>query len=310
QLPPSVVIDSNTKWKQSASTVAGGHGRGSQLNQLNSPSGIYVDDDDNHSIYIAERENHRIVRWEFGADVGEIVAGGNGAGYAINQLRTPTDVVLDKEKKYLIICDYHNIRVMRWSLQNSQNQQILISGMLCCGLAIDNNGTLYITDGLKHRVSRWQEGDTEGTVVAGGNNEGNHFNQLNLPNFIFVDEYHSVYIADNINDRVMKWMKTAIEGTLVAPGQVAGENPNSLCGPEGVIVDHMGNIYVSNSGSHQITRWSPGAIEGVPVVGEKERGNKSTQFINPGDLSFDREGNLYVVDRINHRIQKFAIDLD
>ncbi|CAF1424171.1 unnamed protein product [Adineta steineri] len=309
QLFTSVATNNNMKWKQNASTIAGGHGRGSELNQLNDPSGIYVDDD-NHSIYVADRENHRIVRWEFGADVGEIVAGGNGPGYAINQLRTPTDVVLDKEKKYLIICDYHNIRVMRRSLQNSQNQQILIYGMLCCGLAIDNNGTLYITDGLKHRVSRWQEGDTEGTVVAGGNNEGNHFNQLNLPNFIFVDEYHSVYIADNMNDRVMKWMKTAIEGTLVAPGQIAGENPNSLCGPEGVIVDHMGNIYVSNGGSHQIKRWSPGAIEGVPVVGEKERGNKSTQLINPGDLSLDREGNLYVVDRINHRIQKFAIDLD
>ncbi|CAF1027499.1 unnamed protein product [Adineta steineri] len=297
------------KWKQNASTIAGGHGRGSELNQLNDPSGIYVDDD-NHSIYVADRENHRIVRWEFGVDVGEIVVGGNGPGSATDQLYYSLDVILDKRKKYLIICDQHNVRVLRWSLQNSQDQEILIHNIVCFGLAMDNNGDLYVSDWVDHQVSRWQEGDTEGIAVAGGNNEENHFNQLNRPYFIFVDEYHSVYIADYRNNRVMKWMKTATEGTLVAPEQVVGENPNSLCGPEGVIVDHMGNIYVSKDGSHQITRWSPGAIEGVPVVGESQLGNRPTQLSYPRDLSFDREGNLYVVDTNNNRIQKFVIDID
>ncbi|CAF1016861.1 unnamed protein product [Adineta steineri] len=107
QLLPPVIIDKNTKWKQSATTVAGGHGAGSELNQLNRPQGFYVDDNDD-SIYIADTDNHRIVRWKFGANNGEIVAGGNVSGNELYRLKTPEDVILDKEKTYLIICDMGN----------------------------------------------------------------------------------------------------------------------------------------------------------------------------------------------------------
>ncbi|CAF1259729.1 unnamed protein product [Adineta steineri] len=309
QLIPPVVISNNTKWKQNAVTVAGGHGRGNQLNQLNLPFGIYVDNDDD-SIYIADTENHRIVKWEFGADKGQIVAGGNEQGSGMHQLNYPVDVILDKEKKYLIICDHRNIRVMQWSLQNSQDRLILIYPIVCWGLAMDNNGDLYICDWGKREVRRWRQGDKQGTLVAGGHGEGNHLDQFYEPNYIFVDENHSVYVADYRNNRVMKWMKNMTEGILVAPGQVSSENPNSLFYPKSVIVDHMGNIYVSNGQSHQITRWSSGAVEGAPVVGEKNIGSGPTQFKYPSDLSFDRHGNLYVADRDNHRIQKFFIDLD
>ncbi|CAF4440888.1 unnamed protein product, partial [Adineta steineri] len=143
---------------QNAVTIAGGNERGSELNQLNSPEGIYIDNDD-QSVYIADGDNHRIVRWKFGANNGEIVAGGNRMGNKIDQLRRPTDVVLDKEKKYLIICDNGNTRVMKWSRQNSQDQQILIHDIACLGLAMDNNGDLYISHWQKDEVRRCQQGD-------------------------------------------------------------------------------------------------------------------------------------------------------
>ncbi|CAF4145984.1 unnamed protein product, partial [Adineta steineri] len=125
----SIMINNNTKWKQNASTVAGGITPGSELNQLNGPQGIYVDNDD-HSIYIADTNNHRIVRWKFGENNGEIVAGGNGPGPETNQLTFPADVTLDKEKKYIIICDSGNTRVMRWFRQNSQDKQIWIPSIM------------------------------------------------------------------------------------------------------------------------------------------------------------------------------------
>ncbi|CAF1470565.1 unnamed protein product, partial [Adineta steineri] len=284
QLIPSVIINTNTKWKQNAITVVGGNGWGSKSNQLNYPSGIYIDDDD-HNIYIADTWNHRIVRWEFGGNNGEIVAGGNGQGSAIHQLNHPKDVILDKDKKNIVICDHGNFRVIQWSLQNSHDQQILIYPILCWGLAIDNNGDLYISDWRKHQVKRWKQGDKEGTVVAGGNEKGNRFNQLDQPTSIFVDEYHSVYIADYMNNRVMKWIKNATEGILVAPGQDADKNPNSLIHPIGMIVDHIGNIYMSDVRNSQITRWSPGTIEGVPVVGEKKDESKPMEISYLYDLS-------------------------
>ena len=69
------------KWKVDGQTIAGGNGQGDKLNQLWYPKGIYVDDEE-QCIYIADKENHRIVKWKLdgGSDHGQIVAGGNGKG--------------------------------------------------------------------------------------------------------------------------------------------------------------------------------------------------------------------------------------
>jgi hypothetical protein len=90
-------------------TIAGGNGRGNQLNQFNSPYDIFIDD----------AWNHRIVEWKSNAKSGQIVAGGNGEGNKTSQLNFPTDVIIDKENNSLIITDYGNSRVMRWSLENN-----------------------------------------------------------------------------------------------------------------------------------------------------------------------------------------------
>ncbi|CAF3990023.1 unnamed protein product, partial [Adineta steineri] len=310
QLNSSVIINHNTKWKQNAITVAGRPAYGNQSNELYGPSIVYVDDD-NHCIYIADTQNDRIVRWEFGADKGEIVQRKNQPGNPENILNKPIDVLLDKEKKFLIICNFGNRQVMKWSLYSAnQVDPVMIRVIPCWGLAMDNNGDLYVSEWEKHQVRRFYEGDRQGTVVAGGNGQGNQFNQLNQPHYIFVDKDHSVYIADYMNNRVMKWIKNAVQGSLIAPGQVFNENPNSSVQPISVIVDHVGNIYVSSKDSHQITRWSPGEIEGTTVVGEEESGSGPTQLINPQALLFDGQGNLYVADSGNHRIQKFVIDRD
>ncbi|CAF4269792.1 unnamed protein product, partial [Adineta steineri] len=190
QLLPPVIIDKNTKWKQSASTVAGGHGQGHELNQLNYPQGFYVDDDDD-SIYIADTGNHRIVQWKFGANNGEIVAGGNVSGNELYRLKNPADVILDKEKKYLIICDMNNNRVIKWSRQNSQDQEILISRISCVALTMDNNGDLYISNMIANEVIRWQHENRESKVVAGGHFYGDSLNQLHHARQIFVDKNHS-----------------------------------------------------------------------------------------------------------------------
>ncbi|CAF4270430.1 unnamed protein product, partial [Adineta steineri] len=301
ELIPSFIINENTTWQQSAITVAGGNGPGNKLKQLNQPRGFYIDED-SENIYIADFRNNRIVRWKFGEDTGEIVAGGG------DSLSFPRDVIFDKQNESLIICDWFNRRLIRWFLQNNQAIETLISDFPCWCLAMHNDGDLYISDFQEHQIRRLQQGDREVTIVAGGNGQGKKLNQLNGPKYIVVDGNHSVYVADSGNNRVTKWMKDAHEGTLVALGKASGENPNSLMKPIGVVVDHIGNIYVSNEKSHQITRWSPGAIEGVPVVGGKQSGSGPTQLKDPHELFFDRHGNLYVVDTYNHRIQKFLID--
>ncbi|CAF3699654.1 unnamed protein product [Adineta steineri] len=131
-------INTNTKWKQRGITIAGGNGQGNQLNQLSLPQGIYVDDD-HQTIYIADCYSHRIVEWKYGAKNGQVIAGKNGDGNRSrsDQLNFPRDVLVDKKNDSLIICDWGNRRVVRWSRQNGKNGETIISDIDCYSVAMD-----------------------------------------------------------------------------------------------------------------------------------------------------------------------------
>ncbi|CAF1337948.1 unnamed protein product [Adineta steineri] len=291
------------KWKQHGITVAGGNGQEDQLNQFSLPCAIYIDD--NKSILIADTGNHRIVEWKYNSNIGEVIAGGNGQGDSLNQLNSPVDIAVDKEKNVIIICNAGNARVMRWFRQNQTNTRILISDISCSGVAIDKNGSIYVSDYAKFEVRRWREEDTVGTLVAGGNGKGNSPNQLNNPMKIFVDEEYSVYVADQENHRIMKWKKDAKEGVLVAGGNGAGSDLNQLYKPIAVIVNSLGQIYIVLPFRHQIVQWREGDAQGSIVAGGNGEGHEPNQLLFPKGVSFDNEGNLYVADSQNDRIQKY-----
>jgi len=300
-------IGANVKWIQNGTTIAGGNGAGTGLNQLNNPWCIYIDDD--QTVYVADYTNHRIVEWKNGVTSGKIVAGGNGAGNQANQLNNPTAVIVDKETDSLIIADSVNARVVRWPRQNGNTGEIIISGVSCYGgLAMDGYDYLYVTDFNKHEVKRWKIGDENGIVVAGGNGSGNRLDQLNNPCHIFVDQDHSVYVCDSNNHRVVKWMEGSKEGIVVAGGQGAGSNLTQLYGPFGVVVDQLGTVYVADLSNHRVTRWSKGATQGVVIAGGNGSGSNQNQFNGCIHLAFDQKNNLYVCNNNNHRVQRFNID--
>ena len=200
-------------------TVAGGNGLGNAVNQLHWPHGLDIDDDD-QSIVIADCWNLRIVEWKRGANNGKVIAGGRGLGNRLDQLRWPTDVLIDKETNSLFIADRSNRRVLRWSRsQNTTQGEVLIDNIDCYGLAIDHQRFLYVSDYVTNEVRRYTIEGNDGTVVAGGNGEGNQLNQLNLPAYLFVDQAQAVYVSDYNNHRVMKWNKGTNQGVLVAGGR-------------------------------------------------------------------------------------------
>ncbi|CAF1690413.1 unnamed protein product, partial [Adineta ricciae] len=108
-----------SRWNSNGKSVAGGNGRGTQLNQLNSPCGIFVDK--NQNIFIADCSNHRIVKWNLNESEGTVVVGENGKGERIDQLYWPTDMIADDKNNSLIIVDWGNNRVVRWWNQNQQD---------------------------------------------------------------------------------------------------------------------------------------------------------------------------------------------
>ncbi|CAF4831432.1 unnamed protein product [Rotaria sp. Silwood1] len=200
---PSISEDgicASATWNQNGITVAGGNGQGSELNQLDYPLGLFRNEDD--AIYVADSFNHRIVKWLPRMSTGQIVAGGKYEGNSNEQLNDPSSVVIDKNGT-MFICDRNNKRVQQW-FQNANSGQTLISNISCWGLAMDSEGSLYISSD-DNRVTKWPSDQ----VVAGGQGTGNGLNQLSKPNGLFVDRNQSLFIADSENHRIMKWPMNA-----------------------------------------------------------------------------------------------------
>ena len=138
--------------EQTGKVVAGGNGKGSDLNQLHFPFNVEVDNEGN--VYVADPYNSRIVKWEPNANEGIVVSeicgydiamddnyfytaiqgdnpsiyrinkndkddvmvisGGNGKGSEINQYENPIYIDIDYSGN-IFVSDDTNLRIMKIS---------------------------------------------------------------------------------------------------------------------------------------------------------------------------------------------------
>ncbi|CAF0862962.1 unnamed protein product [Adineta steineri] len=142
--------------------VAGGNGKGDKLNQLNNPTFIFVDED--QSVYVSDRDNHRVMKWTKDAKEGTIVAGGNDKGGNFNQLSSPRGVIVDHSNQIYVV-DCENDRVMRWC-EGKEDGEIVVGGNGKGnqsnqlngprGLSFDDEGNLYVADHVNHRIEKFE----------------------------------------------------------------------------------------------------------------------------------------------------------
>ena len=290
-------IPADATWSQNGTTIVVG---------LASPQGLWIEE--NQAIVVADSGNHRIVQYNKNGAEEEVLAGGKGSGNGLDQLNQPLSFVIDSGTDTLVICDHGNQRVMRWSRQNSSGQgEVLLDNIRCFGLAMDQQRNLYVSNTQRNDVTRYQPGDKNGTVVAGGNGKGSSLNQLQFPVHIFVDREQNVYVSDNHNHRVMKWEKDTRSGVIVAGGHGPGNSVTQLAHPDGLFVDNDGTVYVVEKTNQRVTRWQERAQQGVLIAGRNGMGSETNQLNHPAGLSFDQHGNLYVADSENDRVQRFSI---
>ncbi|CAF0990231.1 unnamed protein product [Rotaria sordida] len=247
-------------WNRNGITVAGGKGQGSSLNQLAYPEGVFVDDDG--AIFIADRDNHRVIKYMPGASNGELVAGGNKPGNNSNQLYTPSKVVVGKHGT-MFICDRINNRVQRWS-KNANQGETIMKNITCWGLALDMEGSLYVSDMEGHQVIQWPQN----RIVAGGNGKG--------------------------NNRIVKWAVGANQGTVIAGFNGYGNGVDQLYRPYAVVVDQMNTAYVLEYINLRVTRWFEGEKSSSIIIGGDGYGLGADKLNFPRDIAFDRQGNLYI----------------
>lgn len=286
-------------------TIIGRYAQDNQTSLLNSPLGLYVDE--NLHVFVADQDEHHVLEWKPDGGIAVVVAGGNGKGRSPKQLSSPSGVVVDTRTDSLIICDRGNGRVMRWSRLSRERGETIIQNISCGAITMDDQGFLYFTDWKNHAIQRYRIGETQGTVVAGGSLDGFGLHQLNTPTYLFVDRDQSIFVSDTGNHRVVKWAKGATRGTIVAGGRDQGNALSQLNFPRGVFVDYLGTIYVAEEANDRVKRWFKDANEGKIVVGGHGEGREQHQFNGLADLALDRFGMMYVIDRWNKRVQRFSL---
>ncbi|CAF1518029.1 unnamed protein product [Adineta ricciae] len=108
------------KWlrevREDVAVAASGQVKGKSLEQLDRSSGISVDR--MGSMYIADQETHRVMRWLKGAKEGEVMVGGSGEGSQTNQLNQliSFSFFLDDQAN-LYVVDVDNDRIQRFDIE-------------------------------------------------------------------------------------------------------------------------------------------------------------------------------------------------
>ncbi|CAF4946620.1 unnamed protein product, partial [Rotaria sp. Silwood1] len=141
--------------------MAGGHGKGDGLNQLNEPRYLFVDQQ--QTVYVSDYFNHRVMKWNKGAKEGIVVAGHKGNGNALTQLSLPVGLFVDTLGT-LYVTELGNRRVMRWP-KGAKQGTVIVGGngegtganqfSAPFGLSFDRHGNLYVADNYNHRVQQF-----------------------------------------------------------------------------------------------------------------------------------------------------------
>ena len=293
-------------------TLAGGKGKGVDMNQFNYPTGIAFDKDEN--LYVSDRNNHRIQKWLKGSTVGETVAGGNDYGSESNQLNEPGKIVLDALGS-IYIADTENHRIQKWYQGASQGQTVaggngpgdnLNQLNTPYGIALDKDGFLYVSEIENHRVLRWNPNTKKGTVVAGGNGLGIESNQLAFPMGIILDNNKNLYIADTYNHRVQMWAPESTEGvTVLNFDDIELESFNYF---SGITIDNNNNLYLSDYENRRIIEFNLNDRSLKIVAGGNDDGNAANQLSHPFQIVSKTGDFILIADAKNNRIQKWKLN--
>jgi len=302
--------DSIKKFNAGSTTgtrIAGGY-TGSGAHQLNNPRAIAFDSSGN--MYVADQSNHRIQKFSAGSAMGDnavTVAGGNGQGYAANQLDHPSGVAIDSSGN-IYVSDHNNHRVQKFP----SNSTSVTNGTTVAGITgsfggsmnqlhsplriiIDSSDNLIVANYSANSIVKFSAGSTSGDygVAMHVNNDANSVEDIAL------DSSGNLYYVNRGDHELRKstftsqTTSTRITQTIYSNGSAT----NQLGYPEGFHIFNNDESYVVDRVQGRIMYWTSSGSAGTQIA---------SGLSSPKDVTVDSSGNLIVADQGNQRILKFT----
>lgn len=200
--------------------------------------------------------------------IGEIKAGGNGSGSAMNQLNFPEKITVDNSGN-LFIADYNNNRIQKWA-PNSSSGETIISGVINpMDVKIGSNGDIYVLETGK--VSKWSSTGTFIGLVSSGIST--------TPSGMYIDANLNIFTTGFFDNSVYKSTPSSVTAVKLI------DNPgmNLIHWPEGIVSDSSNNLYISNRNGN-IVKWNATNQQISTII--------STNGVR--DLAINSKGNLIV----------------
>ena len=209
-----------------------------------------------------------------------------------------------------------------------------------CGVAVNDQDEIAVTDTWNHRVSVFS---SDGTHLRSFGREGNNNAEFKFPRGIAFDRHGNIVVTDSANNRVQIFDRN---GNFLCKFGEQGSLDHQLQYPEGLSINGNGDIIVTDPGNKLIKIFSSSGeylrkfggagslvkpyhciqhgqyfivsdcgdhsikmfnLEGKFISKFGKQGNKDGEFDWPRYLSVNKEGLLMVCDGGNQRVQVFEL---
>ena len=217
---------------------------GSEPGELNGPTGIAVDAEDN--LYITDQNNHRVQKLTpEGRHLLTFGSEGGSAGSGDGELNMPWGICVAPDSS-VFVADWRNDRIQQFSAEGEFIATFGESGdgdgqfTRPAGVAVDADGNIYVADWGNERVQ----------VLAG---DGSHL--MTLRGEATLSKWAYDFLAanpDEVETRKISDLIPELPPHFNTPHLISSQIEPYFWGPASVNFDNEGRMFVTESSRHRI----------------------------------------------------------